>query len=628
DREGDGTKQRKSRGHRSHKERGRKSARSNPENPPGGILPPKPRGAPPDHVRRNGKKDAPTKASVTSPVSGSEGKGDAGRDLEGKDTWARQVKGRGTRREKERSPAFEPPAPSSTEASRRSRRPASLELENDLDGKETGRKKRNENRRRERKGYSKKGARHLDTGSGNDADDTASPVQSPGRGPVEAAFLNRYIKAHSYRNSKLGSGEEAYDSIESERSNRSSKHRGSRKKDKRRDYHDPTAHGSAQSSATGWDADASQCNSSAQRAAIRAKAIEPTSSPRLPEQDGVEYENPELVFSDGPSSESDLDDTERLGSNLCQKSRFYEEDSDEDATDLPGKGRGSDASGGRDVTKRADTSRNVRSLEASQSLELGELGDSTSSSRPQNPLMICHGGEFGAKLMQQCVIIRERGGLHRLYPCYKLYFQDKDKLMMVGQKQGKNRTSNYHIFDMHRGMLGHKLSKKNGNYMGKVRANFKRTELTLYTNDEEKEELGAIVYDRQGIVGSLKEGSLPRCFHILLPPVGADNTPIPRKVDPFAQNTSMIELLKAGRTGNMFLLQTKEPLFDSGNYRLNFKGRVTVPSVKNFQLVSPDDINHIVCQFGKVGEDRFNLDYRAPLNAFQAFGIAMSTFNF
>ena len=66
----------------------------------------------------------------------------------------------------------------------------------------------------------------------------------------------------------------------------------------------------------------------------------------------------------------------------------------------------------------------------------------------------------------------------------------------------------------------------------------------------------------------------------------------------------------------------------AGNYRLNFKGRVTVPSVKNFQLVAPDDIDYIVSQFGKVGEDRFNLDFRAPLNAFQAFAIALSQFNF
>jgi hypothetical protein len=37
-------------------------------------------------------------------------------------------------------------------------------------------------------------------------------------------------------------------------------------------------------------------------------------------------------------------------------------------------------------------------------------------------------------------------------------------------------------------------------------------------------------------------------------------------------------------------------VFENGNYRLNFHGRVTVPSVKNFQLVDPKDVNDVVCQ--------------------------------
>ncbi|CAM9587543.1 unnamed protein product [Hapterophycus canaliculatus] len=91
----------------------------------------------------------------------------------------------------------------------------------------------------------------------------------------------------------------------------------------------------------------------------------------------------------------------------------------------------------------------------------------------------------------------------------------------------------------------------------------------------------------------------------------------------------------------MFLLQSREPTYTNGNYRLNFHGRVTVPSVKNFQLVSPDDLLHTVRGkiellttnidyrfIPQVGEDRFHLDYRAPINAFQAFCISLAQFNF
>ncbi|CAL0311494.1 unnamed protein product [Lupinus luteus] len=69
---------------------------------------------------------------------------------------------------------------------------------------------------------------------------------------------------------------------------------------------------------------------------------------------------------------------------------------------------------------------------------------------------------------------------------------------------------------------------------------------------------------------------------------------------------------------------------------LNFKGRVTVASVKNFQLVAAIDPAHnvsaaeqekVILQFGKIGKDIFTMDYRYPLSAFQAFAICLSSFD-
>ncbi|XP_022859829.1 tubby-like F-box protein 8 [Olea europaea var. sylvestris] len=76
---------------------------------------------------------------------------------------------------------------------------------------------------------------------------------------------------------------------------------------------------------------------------------------------------------------------------------------------------------------------------------------------------------------------------------------------------------------------------------------------------------------------------------------------------------------------------------------LNFRGRVTVASVKNFQLIAANqpttntqmtsqpsqssDHNKIILQFGKVGKDMFTMDYRYPLSAFQAFAICLSSFD-
>ncbi|MBA0841254.1 hypothetical protein Goarm_003755, partial [Gossypium armourianum] len=66
---------------------------------------------------------------------------------------------------------------------------------------------------------------------------------------------------------------------------------------------------------------------------------------------------------------------------------------------------------------------------------------------------------------------------------------------------------------------------------------------------------------------------------------------------------------------------------------LNFHGRVTIASVKNFQLVaSPEnepagpEHEKIILQFGKVGKDLFTMDYRYPISAFQAFAICLSSF--
>ncbi|KAL9327065.1 hypothetical protein ACSQ67_007710 [Phaseolus vulgaris] len=69
---------------------------------------------------------------------------------------------------------------------------------------------------------------------------------------------------------------------------------------------------------------------------------------------------------------------------------------------------------------------------------------------------------------------------------------------------------------------------------------------------------------------------------------------------------------------------------------LNFKGRVSVASVKNFQLVAAVDPSHnisaeeqdkVILQFGKIGKDIFTMDYRYPLSTFQAFAICLSSFD-
>ncbi|KAG8088939.1 hypothetical protein GUJ93_ZPchr0011g27225 [Zizania palustris] len=95
------------------------------------------------------------------------------------------------------------------------------------------------------------------------------------------------------------------------------------------------------------------------------------------------------------------------------------------------------------------------------------------------------------------------------------------------------------------------------------------------------------------------------------------------------------------------ILQNKAPRWHEQLqcWCLNFRGRVTVASVKNFQLIAatqptagaptpsqpvpppPPEHDKVILQFGKVAKDMFTMDYRYPLSAFQAFAICLSSFD-
>ncbi|MBA0795738.1 hypothetical protein Gohar_006575 [Gossypium harknessii] len=87
----------------------------------------------------------------------------------------------------------------------------------------------------------------------------------------------------------------------------------------------------------------------------------------------------------------------------------------------------------------------------------------------------------------------------------------------------------------------------------------------------------------------------------------------------------------------MLVLKNKAPRWHEQLqcWCLNFNGRVTVASVKNFQLVAfaenvvvrQGQQENVILQFGKVGNDVFTMDYQYPISAFQAFAICLSSFD-
>jgi hypothetical protein len=78
---------------------------------------------------------------------------------------------------------------------------------------------------------------------------------------------------------------------------------------------------------------------------------------------------------------------------------------------------------------------------------------------------------------------------------------------------------------------------------------------------------------------------------------------------------------------NVVKLINKSPEWhkELNSFALNFNGRVTMSSVKNFQIVHELSTNYIVMQFGKVANDLYTCDYSYPFCALQAFAVALSS---
>ena len=81
---------------------------------------------------------------------------------------------------------------------------------------------------------------------------------------------------------------------------------------------------------------------------------------------------------------------------------------------------------------------------------------------------------------------------------------------------------------------------------------------------------------------------------------------------------------------NLLYFGNKPPKWNDGvqAFVLNFNGRVDRPSVKNFQLVDETNDELVLLQFGRIGDDAFNMDVSYPFSIVQAFGICLSSFDY
>jgi len=231
----------------------------------------------------------------------------------------------------------------------------------------------------------------------------------------------------------------------------------------------------------------------------------------------------------------------------------------------------------------------------------------------------------------KCRITRDKKGLDRgMYPTYYLHLEREDHkkvFLLAGRRRKKSSTSNYLI-----SADPTDLSRDGESFVGKVRSNLVGTKFTIYgagTNPVKpggdptayREELAAVVYSTNvlGFKG-------PRKMTVLVPGMTGDRERV--EIRPDAEH-SILERYKRNETSNLLELHNKTPVWneETQSYVLNFHGRVTQASVKNFQVIHDNDPDYIVMQFGRIAEEVFTMDFKYPLCALQAFAIALSSFD-
>ncbi|XP_053539608.1 tubby-related protein 1 isoform X2 [Ictalurus punctatus] len=230
----------------------------------------------------------------------------------------------------------------------------------------------------------------------------------------------------------------------------------------------------------------------------------------------------------------------------------------------------------------------------------------------------------------KCKVTRDKRGMDRgLYPTYYLHLDNEKKVfLLAGRKRKKSTTSNYLI-----SIDPTDLSRGGENYIGKVRSNLMGTKFTVFDNalhpdralpdmSNARQELAAIIYETNvlGMKG-------PRRMTVIIPGMDKDGERVPFR--PRSENDGLLIRHQNRKMENLIELRNKTPVWneETSSHVLNFNGRVTQASVKNFQIVHSKDQDYIVMQFGRVADDAFTLDYNYPLCAVQAFAIALSSFD-
>ncbi|KAJ1378891.1 Tubby-like, C-terminal [Sesbania bispinosa] len=254
----------------------------------------------------------------------------------------------------------------------------------------------------------------------------------------------------------------------------------------------------------------------------------------------------------------------------------------------------------------------------------------------------------------QCLIKRnKKTSTFYLYLALTPSFTDKGKFLLAARRYRCGTHTEYII-----SLDADDLSQGSNAYVGKLSSDFLGTNFTIYdsqpphsgakpSSGRASRRFASKQISPQVPAGNFEVGQVSYKFNLL-------KSRGPRRmvcslkcpVTPVSSTGASSDSMspdghkmddKEHATSGYTILKNKAPRWHEHLqcWCLNFHGRVTVASVKNFQLVATVDQSQpggkgdeetVLLQFGKVADDTFTMDYRQPLSAFQAFAICLTSF--
>ncbi|XP_015578068.1 tubby-like F-box protein 7 isoform X2 [Ricinus communis] len=251
-------------------------------------------------------------------------------------------------------------------------------------------------------------------------------------------------------------------------------------------------------------------------------------------------------------------------------------------------------------------------------------------------------------LPYQCLIKRnKKTSTFYLYLALTPSFMDKGKFLLAARRYRHGARMEYII-----SLDADDLSQGSNAYVGKLSADFLGTNFIIYdsqpphsgakpSSSRASRRFASKQISPQVSAGNYEVGQVSYKFNLLKSRgprrmVCSLKCPISEVIVIDNHFDSKMEGQESSASG-CTILRNKAPRWHEHLqcWCLNFHGRVTVASVKNFQLVATVDQSRpggkgdedtVLLQFGKVGDDTFTMDYRQPLSAFQAFAICLTSF--